>query len=86
AYAFTHMLRFDALVEHATRQERAQIIARRRGGGWLIGTICATINLIPLTWIVLPVFTSLVYAHHGLAALAEQRRNSPPLLSAQSDL
>lgn len=86
AYAFTHMLRFDALVEHATEQERAQVIARRRGGGWLIGTICAILNLIPLTWIVLPVFTSLVYAHHGLDALAEQRRNSPPLLSAQTGL
>ena len=86
AYAFTHMLRFDALVEHATRQERAQIIARRRSGGWLIGTICAMINLIPLTWIVLPVFTSLVYAHHGLSALSQQRRDSPQRLSAQSNL
>jgi len=86
AYAFTHMLRFDALVEHATLQERAQVIARTRSGGWLIGTICATINLIPLTWIVLPVFTSLVYAHHGLYALAQERRNSPLLLPAESNL
>ncbi len=86
AYAFTHMLRFDALVEHATEQERASVIARTRGGGWAIGVICAMINLIPLTWIVLPVFTSLVYAHHGLDALVRERRNSPLLLPANPDL
>ncbi len=83
AYAFTHMLRFDALVEHATENERMQVIARHRPGGWLIGTICATINLVPLTWIVLPVFTSLVFAHHGLEALMQQRRQAMPLLPAQ---
>lgn len=86
AYAFTHMLRFDALVEHATLAERAQVIAGTRGGAWLIGVICAAINLFPLTWIVLPVFTSLVYAHHGLNALAQVRGNSPLLLPAESDL
>ncbi len=86
AYAFTHMLRFDALVEHATREERAQIISRTRGGGWAIGVVCALINLIPLTWIVLPVFTSLVYAHHGLDALDMLRRQRPVPLPANSDL
>src|SRR5690606_541308 len=30
AYAFTHMLRFDALVEHATLAERARVIAGTR--------------------------------------------------------
>ncbi|MGO1765842.1 hypothetical protein CAP48_15905 [Advenella sp. S44] len=86
AYAFTHMLRFDALVEHATQQERALVIGRQRSGGWLIGTICAMINLIPLTWILLPVFTSLVYAHHGLFALWQLRGNAPLRLPAQSNL
>jgi hypothetical protein len=66
-------MRIDAIVEHATSRERSLLIKRHRTGFWGIGMICAVMNLIPPAWIVLPVFSGLVYTHYGLAALQRLR-------------
>jgi len=73
AYAFSHMMRVDAIAEHASPQERRLLLKRYNGSFWIIGFICALINLVPPAWIILPVFSSLVYAHFGLDALARLR-------------
>jgi hypothetical protein len=73
AFAFSRMLRVDAIVDHASPQERRLLLERHNVSFWIIGLICSLINLLPPLWIVLPVYGSLVYAHYGLDALERLR-------------
>lgn len=73
-FAFSRMMRVDALVDHATASERRLILRERNIGYWLIGLGCALINLIPPAWIFLPVFSGLVFAHYSFAALRRLRQ------------
>lgn len=72
-FAFSRIMRIDAIVEHATTQERMMLIERHGTGFWTIGMCCAVINLVPPAWIFLPVFSGLVYTHYGLDALQRLR-------------
>ena len=72
-FAFSRIMRIDAIVEHATTQERTLLIRRQSTGFWTIGMICAVLNLVPPAWIFLPVFSGLVYTHYGLDALQKLR-------------
>ena len=74
AYAFSHMSRLDAIVEHATPQERSFILKKHNKGFWLIGLICAAIALIPPFSLIMPVYSILVCTHYGLNALQETRK------------
>lgn len=74
AYAFSHMSRLDAIVEHATPQERSYIIKKHNKSFWLIGLVCAAIALIPPFSLVMPVYSILVCTHYGLNALQESRK------------
>lgn len=75
-FAFTRIMRIDAIVEHASPTERRELLRRRSGGFWTVGLVCALINLLPPAWIVLPVFSALVFAHYGLSALQAERRKT----------
>lgn len=72
-FAFSRIMRIDAIVEHATAQERAVLIQRNSTGFWTIGMLCALINLVPPAWIFLPVFSGLIYTYYGLEALRRLR-------------
>jgi len=76
-FAFSRMMRVDAIVEHATPDERRVLIARHNGGFWMLGLLCSVLNLLPPAWIVLPVFSALLFAHYGLAALQKARLSQP---------
>lgn len=73
AFAFTRMLRVDAIVEHASPQERRLLWRRHNRQLWLIGFVLALLNLFPPAWLVLPVFSALVFAHFSLEALRQLR-------------
>lgn len=73
AFAFSRMMRVDAIVEHASPQERRLLLERHNIGFWVIGLICSLINLLPPAWIILPVYAGLVNAHYGLEALRRLR-------------
>lgn len=73
AFAFTRMLSVDAIVEHASSQERRIVLRQNRRQLWMIGGILALINLFPPAWLVLPVFSALVYGHFGLEAIRRLR-------------
>lgn len=73
AFAFTRMLSVDAIVEHASSAERRLIWQRHKRQLWLIGGVLALINLFPPAWLVLPVFSALVFAHFSLEALRQLR-------------
>ncbi|KCB26056.1 etoposide-induced protein 2.4 [Bordetella hinzii CA90 BAL1384] len=77
AFAFSRMLRVDAIVEHASPEERRWLLARNNIGFWIIGLVCALLNLLPPAWIILPVYSSLVYAHYGLDSLQRLRARQP---------
>jgi hypothetical protein len=68
-FAFSRIMRIDAIVEHATARERELLLQRNGTGFWTIGLLCALLNLIPPAWIFLPVFSGLIYTHYGLEAL-----------------
>ncbi|WP_094856902.1 EI24 domain-containing protein [Achromobacter aloeverae] len=76
AFAFSRMMRIDAIVEHATPAERELLLRRHNMGFWSLGFICALINLLPPAWIFLPVFSALVFAHYGLDALQRLRQET----------
>jgi hypothetical protein len=80
-FAFTRMLRVDAIVEHASAKERKLVWRRHNRQLWLIGFCLALINLFPPAWLVLPVFSALVYAHFSLEALRQLRGQDAPLVS-----
>ncbi|MGB3288510.1 MAG: EI24 domain-containing protein [Burkholderiaceae bacterium] len=75
-FAFTRMLRVDAIIEHASPQERRMLWRRHRRQLWLIGFILALVNLFPPAWLVLPVFSALVFAHFSLEALRQLRAHN----------
>ncbi|OWT71362.1 MULTISPECIES: EI24 domain-containing protein [unclassified Achromobacter] len=76
AFAFSRMMRIDAIVEHATPTERRLLLRRHNLGFWSVGFICALINLLPPAWVFLPVFSALVFAHYGLDALQRLRQET----------
>lgn len=78
AFAFTRMLRLDALADHASPQERKILQARHNKGFWALGTICALINLLPPAWFLLPVLSALMFSHFGLEALRRLRSETQP--------
>lgn len=76
AFAFTRMLRVDAIVEHASAQERRVVWRRHNRQLWLVGSCLAVLNLFPPAWLVLPVFSALVFAHFSLEALRQLRQET----------
>ncbi|MGO3131413.1 MAG: EI24 domain-containing protein [Alcaligenes sp.] len=82
-FALTRILRVDSLVEHANVPERRFLWSRLNSQYWLIGLIFALLNLIPPAWLVLPVFSALVFAHFSLENLRRLRQQEA---AAASDL
>jgi len=72
-FAFTRMLGFDSLADHASREERKLLRRRHRVGYWALGLVCAVINFLPPAWLLLPVFSALVFSHFSLEALRRLR-------------
>lgn len=73
AFAVNRMLRVDAMIEHASAPERRLLWRRHTRSLWLMAGILAVINLVPLFWLVMPVFSALVYAHFSLDAIRRLR-------------
>ncbi|MCX5589720.1 EI24 domain-containing protein [Alcaligenes endophyticus] len=72
-FAFTLLLRVDALVEHADASERKYLWRRLKLSYWTIGLVIALLNLFPPAWLILPVFSALVFAHFSLENLRRLR-------------
>lgn len=73
AFAFSKMLRVDALLEHADAGERRYLWKRYNRQYWTLGLLLALFNLFPLTWLVLPTLSALMFAHFSLDALRRLR-------------
>lgn len=77
AYVFANMSKVDAIVEHATAEERQYILREYKNGFWFIGFVCSALSLIPFMGFVMPVFSIIVCTHYGLKALDVYRRSLP---------
>jgi hypothetical protein len=65
--------RYDALAEHGTPAEIAEVIARNRGELFLLGVALAIVGHVPLVGLAMPVYGGLVFIHYCLARLDEVR-------------
>ena len=72
------LMRFDSLVEHASRTERQRLIQSDRRAFLMLGLTVSLLNYIPPLFLVAPVLSALVFAHYSLSRLREQRRLGAP--------
>jgi CysZ protein len=72
-YFNQRVYRYDALAEHATAAEIAELISRNRGELFLLGVALALLGHVPLLGLAMPVYGGLVFIHYALARLAEAR-------------
>ena len=72
-YFNQRVYRYDALAEHGSPTEIAELIARNRGEMFLLGVALAVIGHVPLLGLAMPVYGGLVFIHYGLARLGELR-------------
>jgi CysZ protein len=84
AWVNQRLLRYDALAEHADRDEMHALFRERRPTLYILGVVMAIGAFIPLAGFLVPVAFGLAYIHYLLGALAERRKaaapNSPDLL------
>ena len=67
------LLRYDALAEHADRDEMPRIFRSRRGGLYMLGVLLALVAYIPLLGLLAPVAFGLAFIHYLLGTLSQQR-------------
>jgi hypothetical protein len=77
AWVNQRVLRYDALAEHAARDELRQLVAAHRGQLYLLGLILALVAYVPLLGFFAPVLLGLAFVHYLLGALQAQRAASP---------
>lgn len=73
AWGNQRLLRFDALAEHADREEMARIFRQRRFSLYLLGLLMALAAYVPLLGFLAPVLFGLAYIRYLLAALEAER-------------
>jgi CysZ protein len=74
AYLNQRLLRYDALSEHANRDEYARIVTGAKGRLYGLGIVVALLYYIPLVNLIAPVASGLAYTHLCLAELSRLRR------------
>jgi len=72
-YFNQRVFRYDALAEHATAPEIAEIARRHRGELFLLGVALALIGHVPVLGFLMPVYGGLAFIHYGLEHLGELR-------------
>lgn len=73
AWGNQRLLRYDALAEHADREEMARLFRERRGGMYLLALLLALAAYVPLVGFVAPVVFALAYIRYLLGALQALR-------------
>ena len=81
-WATARMFRYDALVAHASREEREVLFARHGRSFLAIGTIVSLLNFVPPLFFLVPILGGLAFTHFGLHALEKLRaERGEPVLS-----
>ncbi|MES2365092.1 MAG: EI24 domain-containing protein [Pseudomonadota bacterium] len=77
AYLNQRLFRYDALAEHASREEFQLILEQSGAQLYLLGLLLALLHYIPVINLLSPVYTGLVYIHYGLGQLKRLRGLTP---------
>ena len=72
-YFNQRVFRYDALAEHGTTAEIAEIVRRHRGELFLLGVALALVGHVPVLGLFMPVYGGLAFIHYGLERLGELR-------------
>jgi hypothetical protein len=72
-WANQRLLRYDALAEHADREEMMRLFRERRGALLLLGLALALLAYVPLVGFIAPVAVGLAVIRYCLGALQEMR-------------
>lgn len=67
------LFRYDALAEHASREEFRALARQYRGAWFSLGVVAAALQLVPVVNFFAPVYTGLSFIHFGLARLERLR-------------
>jgi CysZ protein len=76
AYLNQRLFRYDALAEHASREEMRALFSVHRPSLWGLGLLTGLVQFIPFLNLFAPVLAALAFIHFGLARLAELRHPS----------
>jgi uncharacterized protein involved in cysteine biosynthesis len=76
AFLNQRLFRYDALAEHASREEYHALVRRAKGRLYLLGLLVAGLYYVPFVNLVAPVFSGLAFTHFCLAELAISRQGS----------
>lgn len=69
AFMNQQLFRYDALSEHASKQEIKMVCASNRYSIWGLGLLTGLIQFVPLLNLLAPIFTALAFIHFGLERL-----------------
>lgn len=73
AFLNQRLFRYDALAEHATREEYREIVRRSKGRLYALGLLLALLYYVPFVNLVAPVVSGLAFTHFCLGELARLR-------------
>jgi len=76
AYLNQRLFRYDALAEHASAVEMAELFKKERNGWWGLGLLTGLVQFVPLLNLLGPVFAALAFIHFALARLDQRRTSS----------
>lgn len=74
-YLNQRVFRYDALAEHASREEMQAMISLYRSSWWWLGLLTGMLQFVPVLNLFAPVLTALAYIHFALARLAGLRQS-----------
>jgi CysZ protein len=73
AYLNQRLFRYDALAEHASRDEYRRILAEAGGRLYVLGLLLGALYYVPLVNLLVPVLSALAYTHFCLGELHRLR-------------
>jgi CysZ protein len=73
AYLNQRLFRYDAIAEHASAGEMAELFRNERVGWWGLGLLTGLLQFVPILNLLGPVFAALAFIHYGLARLNQKR-------------
>ena len=74
AYLHQRLFRYDALAEHASREEMQAMFTRHQSSWWGLGLLTGLLQFVPVLNLFAPVLAALAFIHFGLARLAGLRQ------------
>lgn len=73
AWLNARIMRYDALAEHATAEERDVLIRRHGRAFFVLGVAVSLLNFVPPLFFFAPIYSALAFTHYGLHALRKLR-------------